>query len=189
MFILLGGLLGLLAGLATGGSFSRLAQLRLRWPWIVVLALVIKEAGVFSPLARSALGPWLFAASLVVLIAWTAWHRQVLRGVLVVSAGMALNLLVVLANLGHMPVAERLAHRGVFDLTKQHQIGQYVLAGPDTHLNWLGDWIGLPGGLGKVFPEAYSPGDLLSYLGIVIVMFLATRSGPVQNARPGAPLS
>jgi hypothetical protein len=43
--------------------------------------------------------------------------------------------------------------------------------GPGTHLNWLADWIGLPGPL----HEAYSPGDLIVALGIAIVVLLAMR--------------
>jgi hypothetical protein len=54
--------------------------------------------------------------------------------------------------------------------------GPYILAGPDTRLAWLGDSIQLPGPVGSLFPQAYSPGDLLSLAGLAVVLFVATRS-------------
>jgi len=38
--------------------------------------------------------------------------------------------------------------------------------GPGTQLNWLADWIALPGPFERVLREAYSPGDLVVALGI-----------------------
>ena len=78
---------------------------------------------------------------------------------------MASNLLVVLANDGRMP-----AYRGtpeVFEILRQGPIGQYILGGSGTRLGFLGDWIALPGPIGVLFPEGYSPGDLIVVLGLV----------------------
>jgi hypothetical protein len=66
-----------------------------------------------------------------------------------------------------MPVAPSLAG----SLVQRGHVGQYVLMGPGTHLNWLADWIGVPGALGG----AYSPGDVVVGLGIGLVAYLATR--------------
>src|SRR5919201_3139848 len=141
MLFLLGCVIGLVAGLATGGSLRNLSQIRFRWPWLVVIALVIKEAGVSSPLAYMPVTPYLFVFSLAALVAWAAWHAEQLPVMWIVAAGMASNLLVVLANSGHMP-----AYRGtpqVFEILKQGPIGQYVLGGSGTRLGFLGDWIAL----------------------------------------------
>jgi hypothetical protein len=60
-------------------------------------------------------------------------------------------------------------------LRKQRTYGQYILAGPDTRLNWLGDSFHMPNPIYQLFPQAYSPGDLVMALGILVVGFLATR--------------
>jgi hypothetical protein len=184
MLFLLGCLVGLLAGLATGGSLRGLATLRFRWPLLVVVALVIKEAGTAWPLMYVGITPFLYVVSLAALIAWAAWHARQMPGMWLVVAGMASNLLVVLANGAHMP-----AYRGtplVFEFLRRGPVGQYVLGGPDTRLGFLADWIGMPGPLGVIFPQGYSPGDLAVMAGLVIVLFMAThRPLPEQN-KPAA---
>jgi hypothetical protein len=97
---------------------------------------------------------------------------------LVVGAGAALNLVVVVANGGRMPVAPALA--GV--LVQRTHLGQYVLMGSNTNLNWLGDWITASWPVG--IPGAYSPGDLVVAVGIGVVAFFATR----QQARSATKL-
>lgn len=185
MLLILGGLLGIAAGLAAGGRLARLAELRLRVPGVVFAAFAIKEAGVFyDPLAFSPIAPWLYTLALAALCAWTFWHRDRLPGIEVVAAGMAMNLLAVAANLGHMPVARELASRGRPELLTRGTVGQYVLAGPHTRLEWLGDWIALPGSLGKALPGAYSPGDLVAVLGMAIALYLAVR--PARGSDPAS---
>jgi hypothetical protein len=44
--------LGLVAGVLTGGKLANVSNLSFRWPWFVIAALVIREAAVYSPLAR-----------------------------------------------------------------------------------------------------------------------------------------
>lgn len=175
MFLILSGLLGLVAGLAAGGRVARLADIRFRLPIIVLLAYAIKEVGVyFAPLANSPIAPWLYVVALATLIAWTLWHRDVLPGIEIVALGMAMNLVVVLANFGHMPVSRALADRGPIDLIRNGVLGQYILA-DHARLAWLGDWIALPGTLGKMLSQAYSPGDLVAAAGMVVTVFLAVR--------------
>ena len=164
MLVLLPLVAGLLIGLATGGNIGNLAQMRFRWPWFVLAVLVIREAVLLTPLNRVEGVQYLYVAALAALVAWTAWHIRVVPGVWVVTAGAALNLVVILANGARMPVAPALA--GV--LLQRGHVGQYVLMGSNTNLNWLADWIGFP------WPVrgAYSPGDLLIALGIGIVTLL-----------------
>jgi hypothetical protein len=162
-------LLGLLIGVSTGGKLGNLAYVRLRWPWFVLAVLVIREAVLIPPLNRIDGVQYIYAAALAGLVAWTAWHIKPLPGAWVVCAGAAMNLVVVLANGARMPVTPELA--GV--LVRQGHIGQYVLMGPGTNLNWLADWI--------VFPwpvrGAYSPGDLVIAVGIGVVVLLGTIHG------------
>jgi hypothetical protein len=159
---------GALAGLLAGGRPASWADLHLRWPWLVVAALLVREAVALTPLDRIDALRYVYLAFAVVLLAWTVWHFSRLPGIWVVSVGAALNLAVILANSARMPVAP--AGAGVRLLELGHQ-GQYVLMDSSTMLNGLGDWIVLPAWLGR----AYSPGDFAIGLGIGIVSFLVSR--------------
>lgn len=181
MLLAAGGLVGLVVGLLTGGDLRNLLQRRLRWPLVVIAAFVIRELEVRTPLGSAAWGPAIFALSLAVLLAWAAWHHDRLPGIWLVVVGIGMNLLVVMVNGGRMPVALAAAHLGPAQLRDQGTFAQYALAGPDTHLGWLGDWIVLPPPIGLLFPQAYSPGDMVSVVGFAVVFFLATR--PPRSAR------
>jgi hypothetical protein len=160
--------LGIIGGLAIHGRLDHLARLTFRWPWLVVAALVVREAAVLTPLRNIDGIQYVYAASLAVLVGWTLWHINRIRGIWLVAIGSALNLVVIAANGGRMPVAPELAG----SLIQRGHLGQYTLMGSATHLNWLADWIALRGGP----PEAYSPGDLVVALGIAVVIALAMRS-------------
>jgi len=175
MLLLAGIVIGVAAGLATGGKLGNLSLLRFRWPYFVLLVLVVKEVVLLTPLNRIDGMQFVYAASLAALVGWTIWNVDLLPGVWLVSVGSALNLLVVLVNGGRMPVSLELAARGTHLLVDRGFIGQYVLMGPHTNIRWLADWLAFPGPLGTVLPEAYSPGDFVSALGIAVVTFLATR--------------
>ena len=172
MLLLIALALGLIAGLATGGRLGNLANLRFRWPLFVVAVLIIREGALINPINRIDGVQYVYAVSLAALVAWTILHIRRLRGVTLVSIGAGLNLIVVLENGSRMPVAPALAG----DLVVRGHIGQYVVMGPDSKLNWLADWIGVPGPLGG----AYSPGDILVAVGIALVAFLATRRQAVK---------
>jgi hypothetical protein len=180
MLFLIALVVGLLAGLAGGGTLRNLAQLRFDWPWLVVAALLIKIAGTSWPLAFWELTPPLYIVSLLALMFWAVWHARNMPEMALLAAGMALNLVVVIANGGHMPAYR--ASPQILDYLRHGPVGQYVLGGPDTQLGFLGDWIGLPGALGAVFPEGYSPGDMLAIAGILILVFMSTRrqAAPVR---------
>lgn len=167
MLLLVALVVGLLAGLATGGKLGNVANLNLRWPWVVIAALVVREAAVLTPLSGVDGVQYVYVGALTALVVWTAWHASRLRGAWIVAIGAAMNLVVVIANGARMPVASELAGR----LVKRGHIGQYVVMGPGTNLGWLGDWIGVPGPLGG----AYSPGDVVIAIGIAAVAFFATR--------------
>jgi hypothetical protein len=175
MLLLVALVVGLLGGMATGGKLANLANLNFRWPWLVVAALIVREAAVVSPLSGVDGIQYVYVAALLALVAWMAWHTTRLRGAWIVAIGAALNLLVVVANGARMPVAAELAG----SLVNRGHIGQYEVMGPGTNLGWLGDWIGVPGPLGG----AYSPGDVIIAIGIAVVAFFATRQRPAAATK------
>lgn len=175
MLVIVAVILGLSAGLLAGGRLTNLASIRFRWPLVVLAALIVKEVGVIASLSDSPVIPVLYAVSMTVLLGWAAWHLRVLPGLWLAVLGLASNALVVIVNAGHMPVRPGIGT--LSELAQRGHVGQYVVAGPETRLNWLGDWIALPGVLGRVFPQAYSPGDLLLAAGLVLACFLAVKRG------------
>ena len=170
MLVLVPLVLALVIGALSGGRIGDLANLRFRWPWFVVMVLVIREAVLLRPLNGIDGVQYVYAAALAGLVAWTAWHVRHVPGVWVVTVGAATNLIVVLANGARMPVAPELAGA----LVNRGHLAQYTLMGPDTNLNGLGDWIGFPWPV----PGAYSPGDILIALGIGIVVILVIAHRP-----------
>ncbi len=176
MLVIVALVLGIAAGLVTGGRLDNFANLRVRWPWFVVAALVIREVAVATPLNQVEGVQYVYAASLTALIGWTLWHVARLPGIWLVSAGATLNLVVILANGSRMPVAAALAP----SLVRHGHLGQYTVMGPGTNLAWLGDWISF-GSL----PGVYSPGDLISLVGIAVICFVGmrARTGPGETAR------
>jgi hypothetical protein len=175
VLLLAGAVLGLLAGLLTGGSTQNLVARRLRWPLVVIAAFAVKELLIHTPLGTTNAAPAIFTVSLVILIAWTLWHWHELPGIGLVALGMTINLVVVALNGGHMPVVAAAAHLGPPQLQQTGVWAQYSLIGPGTRLPWLSDLILFPDPLGRLFPQAYSPGDIVATVGLTLVLFLATR--------------
>ena len=161
--------LGVIAGLAIRGRVDNLSRLRFRWPWIVVGVIF---AILLTP-ARHVDGvQYVYLAALTALVAWTVWQIELVRGIWLIAVGSALNLVVIAANGARMPVAPALAG----SLVQSGRVGQYALMTAGTNLGWLADWIALPGPLGRLLPEAYSPGDVVVALGIAVIVALAMRS-------------
>jgi len=163
--------LGIGAGYLAGGRIDNLSRLRFKWPWIVVGALVVRAAILLTPLRHVDGVQFLYLAALTALVAWTLWQVEIVRGIWLIAVGSALNLVVIATNGARMPVAPELAG----SLVHSGQVGQYTLLTAETNLNWLADWIALPG-VGRWLPEAYSPGDVVVALGIGVVIALAMRS-------------
>lgn len=163
--------LGIAAGYVIGGSLEGLTRLRFKWPWLVVAVIVVRAAVVVTPLRHVDGVQYVYLAALTALVAWTVWEIELVRGIWLIAIGSALNLVVIATNGARMPVAPELAA----SLVHVGQVGQYTLLTAQTNLNWLADWIALPG-IGRWLPEAYSPGDVVVAVGIGVVIALAMRS-------------
>jgi hypothetical protein len=163
--------LGLVVGLLIGGSLDNLSRLHFRWAWIVVAVLVARGAVLLTPLRAVDGVQYVYLAALTVLVAWTIWQIELVRGIWLIAVGSVLNLVVIAANGARMPVAPELAG----NLVRSGHLGQYAVITADTNLAWLADWIALPG-VRRFLVEAYSPGDVVVALGIGVVVALAMRS-------------
>lgn len=166
MLLLLPIAVGAVAGLLVKGRMVNWLDSPIRWPWLVVLALLVREAVALTPLRLIDPLRFVYAAFLLVLIGWTLWHVKRLPGVWVIGVGALMNLVVIAANDFRMPVAAAYAGR----LVAVGHSGQYVVMNSDTRLAFLGDWIATPTWLGGV----YSPGDVVIGVGAGIVAFLLT---------------
>jgi hypothetical protein len=163
-------LLALAFGLALGGSLARLAELRLRAPWLFLVAIGIQL--VAYPVAGL---PWqtpervasvLWIASYGLLAVAAVLNRRI-TGVPVVAAGMALNLAAILANRGTMPVGYEAMH----DAGRVATTHANSTASADPSLPWLVDrwaapeWVPLA--------NVYSVGDVVIAVGAFVLVLAA----------------
>ena len=134
--------------------------------------MVVRESVVLTPLGRVDGARYAYVLALAAIVAWTIWQFDRVRGIWLITAGAALNLLVIVVNGARMPVAPEFA----VALLRRGNVGQYTVMGSGTQLNLLGDWVSL-----YPSPEVYSPGDVLIALGLAIVVFLAVRNPSVYK--------
>jgi hypothetical protein len=164
MLLIYAVILGVVAGLASGGKLAALAQVRFRL-WPVALAGLAFQALLFAPpVAQSVgrLGPSLYVLSTVlVLMALVVNLRQ--PGIWLVIVGAMLNFFVIIANGGQMPASPEAvaALTGAAGLNHTGFANSVPMS--EAVLPFLGDIFVLPRPL--PFANVFSFGDVLIGLG------------------------
>ncbi len=164
MLLIYAVIIGVVAGLATGGKLQGLGQVRFRL-WPVALAGLAFQVLLFStPLADSVgrLGPSLYVLSTtLVLMALVVNVRQ--PGIPLVIVGALLNFVVIIANGGQMPASPEAmaALMGSTAADAERFANSVPMSG--AVLGFLGDIFVLP----RPFPLAnvFSIGDVLIGIG------------------------
>ncbi len=154
-------IVGFAAGLASGGSISRLGDLNVRWWPVLAVAIALRVAGGLA--GDLAAGTYVLAFAGVVAVALA--NRR-LPGASLIAAGAALNLIVVAAN-GAMPISAQAVAMvgGAMPVDRLHT--ELVSA---SRLALFADVIPFP-----VVRTAYSVGDVLIALGGGWLTFAALR--------------
>jgi len=153
-----------------GGRLSRLADIKVRGIWAVMLAVAVQVGITQIPGGSHAFHAALHISSYV-LDAYFVFANRHLKGVPVVALGAALNVLAITVNGGVMPASASalkisgIAERAGFD-------NSAALA--HEHLAFLGDVIPVPGPwpIGNVL----SIGDLIIFVGALIILHHACAS-------------
>lgn len=161
------------AALLAGGSWHGLTELAVRWPWLVVLAILTQSAGMV--LAEHASRDWytagLACSAAIALVFCLA--NVALAGLALITLGLALNALVVGLNQA-MPVSIFSAARADVSIATI-SVGddpRHSIAGIGSTWRALGDTIPVPL---PVAPEVVSPGDVLVAAGIGELLFVTLR--------------
>ena len=173
MLLLYAVVLGLVAGVASGGKLAALGTTHIRL-WPVALIGLFAQLLLFSSPLAAVVGPWgpsLYVVSTVaVLMALVVNLRQ--PGFWLIILGALANFTVIVANGGQMPSAPDAwaALNGVAAVPAT-DFSNSVLAGPHTVLAFLGDNFVLP----RPMPLAnvFSIGDMLIGVGGATFVFQA----------------
>ena len=177
-------LFAILVVVATKGSFERLGRLKFRMFWLLFLGLAIQialEVIEFPKDRIDDLGFAILLLSYVAILAFCLLNLSV-RGMFVITVGVALNVLVIALNQGmptkddvetrngrevHVPIEQTVKHRPQED---------------DDRLVFLGDVISAPG----VPNQQFSIGDIVIGLGIIDLCFEGSRVPRRRGVRPAA---
>lgn len=176
MILLLAFLTGWLSGLAYGRWQKRPYQIpTINYLWLAFVAFVPQLLAFYLPATRSRIPEGLAAASLVTsltLLLGFAWMNRRLAGMWLLILGLALNLAVIIANGGFMPISPETAGHLIpaaavqsMNVGSRFGFGKDVLLLPEgTHLGWLSDRFLLPECF--TYQVAFSLGDIFVAIGI-----------------------
>jgi hypothetical protein len=168
MILLLALVISLLIALMRGGSLLRLGSVSFRYGWLALLAFSAQTLVIYArlPYAQGILAPrtLLLLVSYGMLFIPVIANRR-LPGMPLIGLGLLLNLMVMVANGGFMPVTpEALQRAGLSGLALSEGTGARLYATKDvlllreeTRLWLLSDILVIPPPLGTVF----SIGDVL----------------------------
>jgi MFS family permease len=173
MILGLATMIGILVAWALGAQLGRLADVRFRGDWLVFSALGLQLL-IFSPagdrLPVTVTWP-VHIGSYLMIVAFLLINRNV-PGFWLAGIGIAMNVLVIFSNGGHMPVSlEAWVATGASasELTTTGVYANNILAGPGTHFAWLGDIFALPPQV--PLANAISVGDVLIVIGVVAFVY------------------
>jgi hypothetical protein len=179
-------LLALGIALIQGGSLAALAQQRIRW-W----ALALVALGIQIPLYSLPLGEWLpttIVGPLATVATTGAILAMLLRNAtgplrvacLIAAVGVALNLTVMTLNGGVMPRRDELAPRALDREGRASTVNNTAPSVATTRLPWLGDTLAQPAWM--PFADLISPGDVLLSVGAAAWAYGVTRRQPASVA-------
>jgi len=175
MILLVAIVLSLTIGLLRGGRLRHIAEIPLRHGWLALVALGLQVGFVSWPRWGGALPVGVLVGSYALLVGVIALNWR-LPGMPLMGLGLALNLAVMVANGGYMPVSpEALAKVGLGHLAAQGAYGTPILGAKDillpreaTRLWWLSDVIAVPGP--APLRAVFSVGDVLLAIGVMILL-------------------
>lgn len=190
MILLIAVAVAILVAVVRGGRLARLAEIKLRYGWVALVALGVQLVIVYARLPEGE-GLWwpriaLLIVSYALLLLMVVLNRR-LPGMWIIGVGLLLNLTAMLANGGWMPVApEALERAGLSHLVRVAEPGSVpepgarvvgskdiVLSHEEARVWMLGDVFVLPPPIGVV----YSVGDVLLAVG-AFIFFQATLCTP-----------
>jgi hypothetical protein len=185
----------LLIAVLRGGRLARLASLPLRWPALPIAAFALQSTVIYFPaswlLGSKNAAALILPLSYLVLLA-VVWVNRRIPGMALIGLGLVLNLAVILANGGYMPVApEVLQSIGHGDHVTAMEPGarvenskDIVLPREQTHLWVLSDIFPLPPPF--PIPSAFSLGDVLTAAGVFLAVQFAL-VGPAALVKRSIP--
>ena len=172
--------LGVSIGLLRKGSFKNLINVQFNRWYFALIAFLIQAAVLidfnYFSAERSFLYPYLYVGSFVLLVLFIISQNLAL-GTILIGLGLCLNLFVIAANQGKMPVDSSSLPPEVTialengDKSPFHQVMQ-----DGTVLSWLGDRITVP----LYRNQLFSIGDLLLGTGIVFYV----QNGMLKKYKP-----
>jgi hypothetical protein len=191
VILLLALAVALLVAFLRGGSLRNLADFHLEWGWLAGLALAIQIVAVYWATGDSYLylqGGALVVSSLLLLP--VVWRNRRSPGLALIGLGLVLNLAVMMANGGFMPITPEAVAR----IEDQHLIVHLdgvermsgskgiVLPKEETALWALSDIFVIP----PPFPvvSAFSLGDVLVVVGAFIFLQRAMVGTAPRSSEP-----
>ena len=176
MVLLLAVTFGLFAGLTLAFIQGRAYKIDgLRFTWLSMVAFLPQIIVLYMPSTRKIISKEVTAAiligSLATLLVFT-WLNRKLPGMRVLSLGLVLNLIVILANGGFMPINPETIEEALPAASNRYQlkVGErfgakdILLTKDETKLEWLADRYLMPSWF--PFQAAFSIGDIIIALGI-----------------------
>lgn len=170
--------LGLGAGLVAGLGLSRWRGQSYRSPtlhslWLVFLGFLPQLLVIYIGRSYASIPDWLAALSIVtsqLLLLIFAWLNRHLPGMSILIAGLVLNLAVMIANGGFMPIDPGTAERLIgtekiafYELGSRIGYKDILLPASETRLEWLADRFLLPAW--SPYRVAFSLGDVFIAIG------------------------
>jgi len=176
---------GLLVGLAGARSRGYPYQAPdLRYFWLAFAAFLPQFIVIYSPLTRENLPEWVVAVFLLtsqVMLFGFAWFNRRIPGMAILICGVVLNLVVMTANSGFMPISPLTASRLIseevlVDIQPGSRLGpkDILLHPEETRFEWLAD---------RFLPPSWFPYQVAFSLGDILIAIGAFR----MLANPGSP--
>ncbi len=188
-------LIALIVGALAGGGLPRLADLKLRWIYLLAGALALRVAANLSRDAGIAVDVplgWAYIGAYVLIFAWL-WGNWRVPGLQIAAVGIGANMVAVLLNGGQMPIWSAAFFAAGFDESTIANDPFHFLLQADT----VRDFVGSGGLFGDVIPlplpiirDVVSIGDVLLALGVfwAIVYSMTRAEAPSRSALAlGAP--
>jgi MFS family permease len=174
-------LLALIVGAIAGGGIPRLADLKLRWTLLLLLALGLRVLAGLAPelgLENLPIG-WAYVATYALIFVWL-WGNWRVPGLQIASVGIGANMAAVLVNSGQMPIwSAALFSAGFTEADIVDDPFHFILVAES-----VSDFVARGGLFGDVIPlpipiirDVISIGDVLLAIGIFwAVVYSMTRA-------------